>query len=92
MQLEISRLEKAWLKAETLADEAKSRAANARRAVEKVKKQGGGDELKVLLSTAETARAEHEAAEQMANDAFERLWQAKGQGGSRGQLQEQMNA
>lgn len=92
MQSEISYLEKAWLHAEALADEAKSRAEQMDRQLEIVKKKAAADELKVLLSTVESAHAAHAQAEQMACDAFDQLWQAKSQGAPRGQPQEQMNA
>jgi len=93
MERDISRLEQAWLKAETLADEARGRVMEADRALENVKKQAAGAELDLLQTSAQSAKARHAAAEQMACDAFDRLWQAKAQGGShRGHSQEQMNA
>jgi hypothetical protein len=98
MHSDVSRLEQAWLRAETLADEARVKATEADRKLQTVKKkQAAGDELTILLSSVENARAAHAAAEQMACDAFERLWQAKGQdapgqNAPRSQPQEQMNA
>jgi hypothetical protein len=92
MQSDLSYLEKAWLHAEALADEARTRALQMDRQLETVKKKAAAEELKILLSTVESARAAHAQAEQMACDAFEQLWQAKSQGTPRGQPQEQMNA
>jgi hypothetical protein len=92
MDREISRLEQAWLEAETMADEARIRVQEASRQFEVVRKQAASEDLTILLSTVESAKARHEAAEQMACDLFDRLWQAKGQGTLRSQSQEQMNA
>jgi hypothetical protein len=92
MERDISRLEQAWLQAETRADEARGLAVAANRALETVKTKPAGEDVGALLSRAEGANAEHAAAEQMASEAFDRLWQAKALGPSLGQSQEQMNA
>lgn len=101
MQTDVSRLESAWLRAEAMVDEARSRLAEADRVLAMKKKQMRSEELTILMSTIEAARADHAAAEQMACDAFDLFWQASGQNNQhsgqgdfalRRQSQEQMNA
>jgi len=82
MSMNIRDLEKAWLEAETRADEAKRA---ARQVDAEIKQRNGaakdGGEIKVLVSSLEEAKARQEMAERSASDAFERLWQAKSNGG-----------
>lgn len=78
MSIDINELEKAWLAAETMADEAKRRARQVDAEVTQVKtKAREGTEIKVLISSLEEAKARQEQAERSASDAFDRLWQAK---------------
>ena len=92
MERDIAGLEQAWLQAETRADEARGVAVAANRALESVKKKAANEDIGSLMMRAESANAQHAAAEQMAAEAFDRLWQAKALGPSYGQSQEQMNA
>lgn len=78
MSIDIGELEKAWLEAETMADEAKRA---AKKYDEELKKRNArtkdGGEIKVLVSSLEEAKAKQEQAERSASDAFDKLWQAK---------------
>jgi hypothetical protein len=82
-------LEQAWLKAETIVDRTRCEAMRAsERLVDTREKaaHGANKEIVVLLTkvetTVETLRARHEAAERQANDLFDRLLEAKAQGGA----------
>lgn len=81
MSVDIRELEKAWLEAETQADEAKRA---ARRYDDELKRRNAkakdGGEIKVLVSSFEEAKAKQEQAERSACDAFDKLWQAKSKG------------
>lgn len=80
MQIDISQLEQAWLKAETAADEAKREAARASGELQaKNSKVVDAGEIKILLSTVQQAKDRQDEADRMASAAFDRLWQAKGQ-------------
>jgi 1,6-anhydro-N-acetylmuramate kinase len=78
MSVDIRELEKAWLEAETVADEAKRA---ARQYDDELKKRNSkakdGGEVKILITSLEEAKARQEQAERSASDAFEKLWQAK---------------
>lgn len=80
MAADIFRLEQDWLQAETIADQARSAAMNADRQLECLQLKGDGDQIRVLISSVEAAKARFQQAEQSACDAFDRLWQAKSQG------------
>lgn len=81
MSIDIRELEKAWLEAETQADEAKRA---ARQYDDEIKKRNArtkdGGEIKILVSSLEEAKAKQEQAERSASDAFDKLWQAKSVG------------
>jgi hypothetical protein len=77
MTAQISELEKAWLEAETIADEAR----HAAEVYEAKRSQArSDDEIKLLAANVEQARARFARAEQMAAETFDRLWEAKAQG------------
>ena len=87
MALKVQVLEQAWLKAETIADRTRSEAMRAaERLIDAQEKaaHGGSKDIVVLLTTVETTvetlRARHAAAEQQANELFDRLLEAKSQG------------
>ncbi len=87
MALEITTLEMAWLKAETIADRTKTEAMRAAERLDDTKQKvalGGDKDFFVLLTkvetTVETLRARHAAAERQANELFDRLVEAKSQG------------
>ena len=81
MSINIAQLEQSWLQAEAQADAAKR---EVRTAVDELQRQNGkvvdAAQVKILLSTAEQARARQAEAERTASAAFDRLWQAKSQG------------
>jgi hypothetical protein len=89
MSLEVEVLEQAWLRAETVVDRTRSETMRATERLfdtrEKVA-HGGTKDIVVLLTkvetTVETLKARHEAAERQANDLFDRLLEAKAQGGA----------
>ena len=87
MAFEITKLEHAWLKAETIADRTKSEALRAAERLDDTRQKvalGAGKEIFVLLTKVETTveklRARHALAERQANDLFDRLVEAKSQG------------
>ena len=87
MALEITTLEMAWLKAETIADRTKTEAMRAAERLDDTKQKvamGGDKDFFVLLTkvetTVETLRARHAAAERQASELFDRLVEAKSQG------------
>ncbi len=87
MAQEVWKLEQAWLKAETVADRARTEASRAtERLVDTREKaaHGGNKDIVVLLTnvetTVETLRARHAAAERQASELFDRLVAAKSQG------------
>lgn len=85
MGTDIRELEKAWLQAETMADEVKRAARQIDAELQRrnsAAKDGG--EIKVLVSSLEELKAKQEMAERSASDAFERLWQAKSNNGAGG--------
>lgn len=81
MSINIAQLEQSWLQAEANADSAKREAQNA---VDELQKHNGkvvdAGQVKVLMLTADQAKARQAEAEKMASAAFDLLWQAKGQG------------
>jgi hypothetical protein len=80
MLMEVTQLEQAWLQAEAIADEAKKEAERASHALHvKNGKVCDATEVKVLLTHAQQAKQRQEEAEQRANAAFDRFWQAKDQ-------------
>lgn len=80
MSIDISQLEKAWLKAETAVDEAKY---EARRLKLELERQGQGETTQdygTLIVTVEQLKARQEEAERTASAAFDRYWLAQGKG------------
>jgi hypothetical protein len=81
MSINIAQLEQSWLQAEALADVAKR---EVKVAVDEFQRQNGkvvdAAQVKILLMTAEQARARQAEAERSASAAFDLLWQAKSQG------------
>ncbi len=81
MSINIAQLEQSWLQAEALADVAKR---EVKVVVDQLQRQNGkvvdAAQVKVLLITAEQARAKQAEAERSASAAFDLLWQAKSQG------------
>lgn len=81
MSINIVQLEQSWLQAETMADEAKREAMRVSNELQrKNAKVVDAAEVKILMSTAEQAKARQLDAERTASAAFDLLWQAKGQG------------
>lgn len=79
MTIEISRLEEAWLKAESDADRVKREAMHVEGALSGGRRRESiDDEVAVLKTKAESLRAQVAVAEQAAEEAFDRLWSAKG--------------
>jgi hypothetical protein len=80
MQVDISQLEQAWLRAETMADEAKRDAVRASGELQaKNAKVVDAGEIKILLTSVQQAKDRQDEAERQASAAFDQLWQAKGQ-------------
>jgi|LNFM01.1.fsa_nt_gb hypothetical protein len=81
MSLSIAQLEQSWLQAEAIADEAKR---EAKVVAEELQRQNGkvadASQVKILMSTAETAKSRQAEADKNASAAFDLLWQAKSQG------------
>ena len=81
MSINIVQLEQSWLQAEALADVAKR---EVKVAAEQLQRQNGkvvdASQVKILLITAEEARAKQAEADRSASAAFDLLWQAKSQG------------
>jgi hypothetical protein len=81
MSLNIAQLEQSWLQAEALADKAKR---EVRIVTEELQRHNGrivdAAQVKILMYTAEQAKARQAEAEKSASAAFDLLWQAKGQG------------
>jgi hypothetical protein len=81
MSIDLVHLEQSWLQAEALADVAKR---EAKVAVDELQRQNGkivdAAQVKILLHTADQARARQAEAERSASAAFDLLWQAKSQG------------
>jgi NADPH-dependent 7-cyano-7-deazaguanine reductase QueF-like protein len=81
MSINVAHLEQSWLQAEALADVAKR---EVKVAVDELQRQNGkvveANQVKVLLSSADQARARQAEAERTASAAFDLLWQAKSQG------------
>ncbi len=89
MSLEVEVLEQAWLKAETIVDRTRCEAMRASERLSDTREKvahGANKEIVVLLTkvetTAEKLKARHESAERQANDLFDRLLEAKSQGGA----------
>jgi hypothetical protein len=82
MASDVERLEQAWIEAETTADHIRELAREAERIADELKRttDRNGNDVTVLLSKAEHLHARHQQAEKSASEAFDRLWQAKGQG------------
>ncbi len=80
MSINVAHLEQSWLQAEALADVAKR---EVKVVVDELQRQNGkvvdAAQVKILLHTADQARARQAEAEKMASAAFDVLWQAKGQ-------------
>ncbi|CAN0492453.1 unnamed protein product [Phaeothamnion confervicola] len=81
MSINVAHLEQSWLQAEALADVAKR---EVKVAVDELQRQNGkvveASQVKILLLTADQARARQAEAERTASAAFDLLWQAKSQG------------
>ena len=81
MSINIVQLEQSWLQAEALADVAKR---EVKVAVDQLHRQNGkvvdASQVKILLITADEARARQAEADRSASAAFDLLWQAKSQG------------
>ena len=81
MSINIAHLEQSWLQAEALADKAKREVMIV---AEELQRNNGkvvdAAQVKILLSTADQARARQAEADRTASAAFDLLWQAKGQG------------
>ena len=81
MSINIVQLEQSWLQAEALADVAKR---EVKVAADELQRQNGkvvdASQVKILLVTAEQARAKQAEAERSASAAFDLLWQVKSQG------------
>ncbi len=81
MSINIVQLEQSWLQAEALADVAKR---EVKVAVDQLQRQNGkvvdASQVRILLVTAEEARAKQAEADRSASAAFDLLWQAKSQG------------
>lgn len=81
MSIDIAQLEQAWLQAETMADLAKREAMSASDELQRRNtKVVDAAEVKILMITADQARARQVEAERKASAAFDLLWQAKGEG------------
>lgn len=86
MSINHSELEHAWLQAETAAEEAKHAALRASEELERRRgaKARKSNDITILLTNVEEARARQDEAERTASAAFDRLWQAKEQRNGRG--------
>ena len=89
MAFEVEVLEQAWLKAETIVDRTRSEAMRATERLFDTREKAAmarNKDIVVLLTkvetTVETLKARHEAAERQANDLFDRLLEARAQGGA----------
>jgi seryl-tRNA synthetase len=83
MSIDISQLEKAWLKAETAADEVKQEAMRLKAELEQHNGRGeNGHDYGKLIVTVEQLKARQEEAERTASAAFDRFWVAQGNGSS----------
>ena len=81
MSINIAQLEQSWLQAEAQADVAKR---EVKQATDDLQRNNGkvvdAAQVKILMYTAEQARARQADAERTASAAFDLLWQAKSQG------------
>ena len=80
MTIDISQLEKAWLKAETAADEVKHEAMRVKAELEQHGRGENGNDYGKLIVIVEQLEARREEAERTASAAFDRYWSAQGKG------------
>lgn len=82
MSYEINMLEEAWLKAESDADQVKKEALQIEVVLSGGRRREPEADIADLRSKAECLRAQIAQAEQAAEEAFDRLWSAKGMTGT----------